>query len=106
VALFGSAVLGIFCIISLAMILAEITLPHVSEDVALAVEALTRGELSGRFWLLAIGLGLVVPIVLTALAWSRVVRPDVIGFAAALALAGVWWFEDLWVRAGQIVPLS
>lgn len=106
VALFGSAVLGIFCIISLAMILAEITLPHVSEDVALAVEALTRGELSGRFWLLAIGLGLVVPIVLTALAWSRVVRPDVIGFAAALALAGVWWFEELWVRAGQIVPLS
>jgi hypothetical protein len=47
-----------------------------------------------------------VPIALTALAWSRVIRPDVIGFAAALALAGVWWFEDLWVKAGQIVPLS
>ncbi|HEU5452910.1 MAG TPA: 4Fe-4S dicluster domain-containing protein [Terriglobales bacterium] len=106
VALFGSAVLGIFCIISLAMILAEISLPHVSEDVALAIGSLTSGALSGRFWLLAIGLGLVLPIVLTALAWSRIVPPGVIGIAAAFALAGVWWFEDLWVKAGQIVPLS
>jgi hypothetical protein len=26
--------------------------------------------------------------------------------AAVLALAGLWLWEDLWVRAGQSVPLS
>jgi hypothetical protein len=26
--------------------------------------------------------------------------------AAVLALAGLWWFEELWVKAGQCVPLS
>jgi hypothetical protein len=25
---------------------------------------------------------------------------------AVLALAGLWLWEDLWVRAGQLVPLS
>ena len=29
------------------------------------------------------------------------------GFAErVLALAGLWWFEELWVKAGQSVPLS
>jgi hypothetical protein len=27
-------------------------------------------------------------------------------FASGLALAGVWVFEDLWIKAGQAVPLS
>jgi hypothetical protein len=26
--------------------------------------------------------------------------------AAVLALAGLWVYEDLWVKAGQSVPLS
>ena len=26
--------------------------------------------------------------------------------AAVLALAGLWLYEDLWVKAGQSVPLS
>jgi len=26
--------------------------------------------------------------------------------AAILALAGLWWFEELWVKAGQSAPLS
>jgi hypothetical protein len=26
--------------------------------------------------------------------------------AAVLALAGLWWFEDIWIQAGQLPPLS
>jgi Fe-S-cluster-containing dehydrogenase component/formate-dependent nitrite reductase membrane component NrfD len=95
-------------IVSLAMNMGEIALPHVSEDVRIATRALINGRLSGRFWGLVIGVGLVAPIVLAALvAASAVPMAIVFAIAAAvLALAGLWWFEELWVKAGQSVPLS
>jgi Fe-S-cluster-containing dehydrogenase component/formate-dependent nitrite reductase membrane component NrfD len=93
-------------IVSLAMNMGEIALPHVSEDVRIATRILIRGRLSGRFWGLVIGAGLVAPIVLTALVMAAVVPMAVEFVAAVLALAGLWWFEELWVKAGQSVPLS
>jgi Fe-S-cluster-containing dehydrogenase component/formate-dependent nitrite reductase membrane component NrfD len=95
-------------IVSLAMNLGEIALPHVSEDVRMATRILIRGRLSGRFWGLVISVGLVAPIVLAALVVTNAVpMAIVLALAAAvLALAGLWWFEDLWVKAGQSVPLS
>src|ERR1700691_1786068 len=45
-------------IVSLAMNMGEISLPHVSEDVRLATRALITGRLSGHFWGLVIGTGL------------------------------------------------
>ena len=55
---------------------------------------------------LVIGFGLVAPIIFAALAPVSAV-PIAVSFAAAiLALAGLWWYEDLWVKAGQSVPLS
>jgi Fe-S-cluster-containing dehydrogenase component/formate-dependent nitrite reductase membrane component NrfD len=96
--------------VSLGMVLAEAFLPHVTEDVRLAVRNLVRGPLRVRFWLLAIGAGLVMPIVLLicVLVGRISLQVDVVLLAAAaiLALAGVWWFEDVWVKAGQSVPLS
>ncbi len=98
-------ILLISLLVSLAMNLGEIALPHVSEDVRIATSVLIKGHLSGRFWGLVIGAGLVAPIVLAALsvASASIVFP--MG-AAILALAGLWWFEELWVKAGQSVPLS
>jgi formate-dependent nitrite reductase membrane component NrfD len=90
-------------ILSLGMLLGEIFLPHVSEDVKRAVHLLKRGRLSRRFWGLVIGTGIVLPLLLIALSgdahFLRVL-------ASALALVGLWVFEDLWVTAGQAVPLS
>jgi Fe-S-cluster-containing dehydrogenase component/formate-dependent nitrite reductase membrane component NrfD len=97
-------ILLISLIISLAMNIGEITLPRVSEDARIAVRVLINGCLSQRFWGLVVGTGLVAPIILAALVlWLP------IGFAivaAVLALAGLWWFEEIWVKAGQAVPLS
>jgi len=91
---------------SLAMIMGEVTLPHIGEDVRIATQALTKGKLSARFWGLAVALGLVAPIVLAVVALTFI-SSDAVEFAAAiLALAGLWWFEELWVKAGQCVPLS
>jgi Fe-S-cluster-containing dehydrogenase component/formate-dependent nitrite reductase membrane component NrfD len=93
-------------VISLAMIMGEIALPHVSEDVRIATQLLIKGRLSGRFWGLYIGAGLAAPIVFAVIAfWSA--APTAFSIAASvLALAGLWWYEELWITAGQSVPLS
>jgi Fe-S-cluster-containing dehydrogenase component/formate-dependent nitrite reductase membrane component NrfD len=69
-------------------------------DRARAARLLTRGPLSGRFWNGVVLTGVAVPLVLL---W-RGGAGTFIG--ALLALAGLWIYEDLWVRAGQAVPLS
>ena len=101
-------ILLISLIVSLAMNIGEIALPHVSEDVRIATRALIDGRLSRRFWGLVIGAGLIAPIILASLV-SASALPSASAFAivaAALALAGLWWFEELWVKAGQSAPLS
>jgi formate-dependent nitrite reductase membrane component NrfD len=92
--------------LSLAMIMGEVALPHIGEDVRIATQALTKGRLSARFWGLAIAVGLVAPIVLTVVALISTSSGAIELAAAILALAGLWWFEELWVKAGQSVPLS
>jgi Fe-S-cluster-containing dehydrogenase component/formate-dependent nitrite reductase membrane component NrfD len=99
-----------FLVLSLSMILAEMLLPHSNEDVRLATRSLLSGRLRARFLGLAIGAGLVLPMLLmTSLLVVPVSRASgswLLAAAAVLALAGTWWFEDLWIKAGQSVPLS
>jgi Fe-S-cluster-containing dehydrogenase component/formate-dependent nitrite reductase membrane component NrfD len=89
---------------SLAMILLETALPAVSQDAALAHQVLTRGRLSWRFWVLAVGAGSIIPIVLAAVALAFL--PALAAIAAVFALAGLWSLQQLWIEAGQSVPLS
>src|SRR5262249_7741505 len=53
-----------FLSLSLCMTLAEIFIPHVSEDARLASRNRISGPLSTRFWGLAIGAGMILPILL------------------------------------------
>src|ERR1700674_474412 len=99
-------ILLVSLIVSLAMNIGEIALPHVSEDVRIATRVLIKGRLSGRFWGLVIGAGLIAPIVLAALVVVSAIPIAFAIAAALLALVGLWWFEELWVKAGQSVPLS
>ncbi|MGH9467378.1 MAG: 4Fe-4S dicluster domain-containing protein [Terriglobales bacterium] len=94
--------LGIALATSLIIIALEIIRPQGSEEFRLAAATLTKGQYRGQFWGLAVGAGLVAPLVIVILAGG-----EAAGIVAALlALAGLWCFEDLWVRAGQAVPLS
>ncbi len=99
-----------FLVLSLCMILTEMLLPHANEDARLATRNLISGRLQTRFWGLAVGPGLVLPILLMAcfliVPVSRVVGVWLLVIAPILALAGVWWFEEVWIKAGQSVPLS
>lgn len=93
-------------VLTVIMVLAEIALPHATEDASLAHRSLVKGQYRFQFWALTMSIGLAVPIILTAvfLFW----RPSLwLSIAAAvLSLVGVFWYEDAWVRAGQVVPLS
>jgi Fe-S-cluster-containing dehydrogenase component/formate-dependent nitrite reductase membrane component NrfD len=100
------SILLISLIVSLAMNMGEIALPHVSEDVRIATRVLIKGRLSARFWGLVIGTGLIAPMILAGLVVESLLPLAFAMAAAVLALAGLWWFEELWVKAGQCVPLS
>ena len=84
--------------------LIELFAYHPSVDASRAARLITRGHYRVRFWGGVIVAGIIVPAALAVAAtW--------IGGAAAvpaalLALGGLWLWEDLWVKAGQSIPLS
>ncbi|QDU65403.1 4Fe-4S dicluster domain-containing protein [Engelhardtia mirabilis] len=70
-------------------------------EYARASHLLTHGPYAVHHWALGIGAGVVLPVVLLVLGPASVWP-----VAAAIALAGLWVEEDLFVRAGQALPIS
>ncbi len=91
--------------VGLAMILIELTLPAMSEDFRRAADLISRGDLSFRFWIGVVLIGTIVPLILLGTTLRTGGGAPAAG-AAMLALAGLWVFENLWIEAGQAVPLS
>jgi Fe-S-cluster-containing dehydrogenase component/formate-dependent nitrite reductase membrane component NrfD len=87
-------------VLEAGLLFAEFSGAHANVDVARAARLITRGALSGRFWGGAVAAGIVVPLVLTAFGTPAVL------LAAILALTGLWIYEDVWIKAGQSIPLS
>ncbi len=87
------------------LVMAELLSRHASRDAALAAWLLQRGPLGVRLWAGVMVAGVLLPIAaaLGAAAWESAPLTLV---AAALGLGGLWLYEDLWIRAGQAVPLS
>lgn len=89
-----------------AVVLAEIGTPHSNRDVATAAAILKRGSLAPRFWMGYVLVGAVVPSVLLIAALAGAPLVALSAAAAALALLGLWFYEDAWIRAGQSVAMS
>ncbi|HKR31014.1 MAG TPA: 4Fe-4S dicluster domain-containing protein [Terriglobales bacterium] len=102
----ASLILLISLAASFVMVLFEIVLPHVSEDARLAMRTLVKGQYALRFWVLTIVFGQVLPIVLSALFLLSLISSRAMWIASLAALPGLFSLEDLWVKAGQSVPLS
>ncbi len=102
---FPAAILFVALTIGLVMILMELALPAMSEDFRRAADLISRGELSRRFWLVVVAFGTILPLVLLGLGIAARV-PALMAVAAILSLFGLWVFENLWIEAGQAVPLS
>jgi formate-dependent nitrite reductase membrane component NrfD/ferredoxin len=98
-------VLLLALILGLAMVLIELTLPAMSEDFRRAAELILHGALSWRFWCATVMLGTLVPSALlgAAMATGTMAFATV---AAVLSLLGLWMFENIFIEAGQAVPLS
>ncbi|HEY8563439.1 MAG TPA: NrfD/PsrC family molybdoenzyme membrane anchor subunit [Pyrinomonadaceae bacterium] len=99
----------VFHLISLAI---ELTTTHTTDDAQRTVKMITRGEFSKPFWFGMILAGNVAPLLLLLAnntealriyfaeqSWSAVV-------AGILILIGLWFAEDIWVKAPQRIPLS
>ena len=82
------------------ILLAELFGSHPNQDVLRAARTLTHGELSGWFWGGVVVGGIGFPLILL------VGGAPGLAVSSLLALAGLWLYEMLWVRAGQSVPLS
>jgi formate-dependent nitrite reductase membrane component NrfD len=102
-----SKMLGISLTFTLALVLGEVFLTPVTEDVSRATDLLKRGSLSRIFWGIMVGVGVLLPL---ALLLFSAIQTDASWLfpvvASVLALMGLWVFEDLWIKAGQAVPLS
>jgi Fe-S-cluster-containing dehydrogenase component/formate-dependent nitrite reductase membrane component NrfD len=99
--------LGNLLVVSLcagvAMIFGDLFMKHGSEDAVRAGDLLLKGALSKQFWLFGIGLGAIVPTALILWPGGSVVLNLI---ASVLALIGLWIYENLWIKAGQAIPLS
>ena len=66
-----------------------------------ACRLLTHGPFAGRHWGVGVVVGIVLPLPLLALG-----SPLALLAAATTALVGLWFEEDVLVRAGQALPIS
>lgn len=79
---------------------------HGSAHVETAIRIMTRGRYARRFWFGGVVLGLLLPALAVSLALLFSGGPALVAPAGLAALAGMWFHEDSFVRAGQSVPLS
>ena len=96
-------VLLVSLLAGLAMVFGELFMKHGTEDAVRSSELLLKGQLWKSFWIFAVGLGVAVPAILIFLPLGSLL-PNFV--AALLALFGLWFYEHLWIKAGQAVPLS
>ncbi len=91
---------------SAAIIALDIFGRHQTEQAERAAKNLHSDLFARRFWLGGIAIGLVAPAVLCASFLIAGGGGLLLSVAGVLALVGLWFYEDAWVRAGQSVPLS
>jgi hypothetical protein len=95
-----AGLLAIALLLHAGLMFAELGVAHANMDVARAARLITHGGFRARFWGLAVVVGVLVPFV------AIVSLPGGMVIGALLALAGLWVYEDIWVKAGQSIPLS
>jgi formate-dependent nitrite reductase membrane component NrfD len=78
---------------------------HQTRSAEQAARNLWRELYAARFWLGGALIGFAAPATLGSL-FLALGHVGLLAAAGAFALAGLWLYEDAWVRAGQSVPLS
>jgi Fe-S-cluster-containing dehydrogenase component/formate-dependent nitrite reductase membrane component NrfD len=92
--------------LNVSIVLGELYLARATDDARTAMDLLKRGSLKESFWAGAIGFGAMLPLVLLIASGFRAEADVAYILASVSSLIGLWIFEDLWIKAGQAVPLS
>ena len=100
---FAAAALILTVALHLLMMLGEMGMPHTTDNSRYAARLITHGPFSRAFWVGAVAIGGVVPLLILLAAAGN---PLMAGVGAVLALAGLLVFEWCFVMAGQSVPNS
>jgi len=79
---------------------------HSTRNIAAAMHHMTRGAYATEWWAGGMVLGVMGPLVLGGLFISNEGALWAGALAGAFAMAGLWFSDDAFVRAGQSVPLS
>lgn len=88
-------------VIHLITLAIELTTTHTTADAHATVKMITKGEFAKKFWLGMILVGNILPIF-----WLFAGTSWAFALAAILILVGLWFAEDIWVKAPQRIPLS
>jgi Fe-S-cluster-containing dehydrogenase component/formate-dependent nitrite reductase membrane component NrfD len=81
-------------------LVAELSGAHVNLDASRAARLITRGPWRTQFWFGVVVAGTLFPLTLV---WLSPLGSVI---ASIVALVGLWLYEDLWLKAGQSLPLS
>jgi formate-dependent nitrite reductase membrane component NrfD len=87
--------------VNLLLAVAERVTPHPNADAAAAARLITDGPWRTAFWGGAVVAGTLLPAALLLVPGQLPAA-----LAALLALLGLYYYDDCWVKAGQAVPLS
>ena len=90
----------------LILVFEHLLVPSATLHHELAVRAIRSGAFKELFWIGALGLGGVAPIMLVTLAALAGFPLVAMALTALVALAGGLAWEYVWVEAGQAVPIS
>jgi formate-dependent nitrite reductase membrane component NrfD len=93
-------------VVTCAIALCELYAPHAHKDVSAAATYMRRGPRASAFWWGYIGTGVILPVIVLAAVFAGVVPVALTALAGVLALVGLWFYEDAWVRAGQSAAMS
>ena len=85
---------------------AELVARHPTRNIEQAAHHMTRGRYALEWWVGGQVLGVVVPVTLVALHLADAGGVSLAALGGLAALAGIWFTDDAFVKAGQSVPLS
>lgn len=88
----------VFHLITLAI---ELTTTHPTADAHATVVSIVKGEFARKFWIGMIAVGNILPVVMILTG-----QPILYALAGVFTLIGLWFAEDIWVKAPQRIPLS
>lgn len=88
-------------LLNLVILIAELVMPHPTEDAHLTVKMITSGHYARLFWAGTVLLGNLLPLGLLFLGTDAMVVA-----AALLVQVGILITEKIWVEAPQRIPLS